>query len=65
MISVDSTDEPFALEVGILTNHPVTLNANCARCGTASVSLMKGSGASRLFGAIAREGEQGTFLTQE
>jgi len=35
MTSVGSTDESFALEVVILTHHPVTLNANGARCGAA------------------------------
>ena len=64
MISVDSTDKTFALEMVILTDHPVTLNIHGARCGTVSVSLMNGSGASRLFGAIAQEGKQETFLTR-
>jgi hypothetical protein len=65
MISADSSDEFFALEVVILTDHPVTFNIHGARCGTVSVPLMNGSGASRLFGAIAQEGKQETFLTQK
>lgn len=65
MISVDSSDEFFALEVVILIDHPVTLNIHGARCETVSVPLMNESGASRLFGAIAQEGKQEMFLTQK
>jgi hypothetical protein len=65
MILVDLTDQLCAPKVVILTNHPVALNANGARCGTASVPLMNGSGASRLCKEVAQEGKQETFLTQE